>query len=85
VFSQTSSWIWPPSSFTVQTSADGINFNAIVDVGPPVLNENKVQLNFPAQVARYVKVFIKNKGIIPEDNPGAGNKAWLFVSEVQVN
>lgn len=85
VFSQTSSWIWPPSSFTVQTSADGINFNAIVDVGPPVLNENKVQLNFPAQVARYVKVFIKNKGIIPEGNPGAGNKAWLFVSEVQVN
>lgn len=84
VFSQTSSWIWPPSSFTVQTSMDGINFNAIVDVGPPVLNENKVQLNFPAQVTRYVKVFIKNKGIIPEGNAGAGNKAWLFVSEVQV-
>lgn len=84
IFSQPSTWIWPPSSFTVQTSVDGINFNTIVDVGPPVLNENKVQLNFPAQLARYVKVFIKNKGIIPEGNPGAGNKAWLFVSEVQV-
>jgi hexosaminidase len=84
IFSQPSSWIWPPSSFTVQTSMDGINFNAIVDVGPPVLNENKVQLNFPAQITRYVKVFIKNKGIIPEGNPGAGKNAWLFVSEVQV-
>ncbi|WP_407520358.1 beta-N-acetylhexosaminidase [Lacibacter sp. MH-610] len=85
IFSQPSSWIWPPSSFTVQTSADGINFNAIVDVGPPVLNENKVQLNFAVQITRFVKVFIKNKGIIPEGHPGAGNKAWLFVSEVQVN
>lgn len=85
IFSQPISWIWPPSSFTVQTSVDGINFNAIVDVGPPVLNENKVQLNFPAHVTRYVKVFIKNKGIIPEGNPGAGNKAWLFVSEIMVN
>ena len=84
IYSQPVSWIWPPSSFTVQTSKDGINFNAIVDVGPPVLNENKVQLNFPAQITRYVKVFIKNKGMIPEGNPGAGNKAWLFVSEVQV-
>lgn len=85
IFSQPSSWIWPPSSFTVQTSMDGINFNAIVDVGPPVLNENKVQLNFPAQITRYVKVFIKNKGIIPEGNPGAGKNAWLFVSEIMVN
>ncbi|MBS4063626.1 MAG: beta-N-acetylhexosaminidase [Chitinophagaceae bacterium] len=85
IFSQPSSWIWPPSSFTVQTSMDGINFNAIVDVGPPVLNENKVQLNFPAQITRYIKVFIKNKGIIPEGNPGAGKNAWLFVSEIMVN
>lgn len=85
IFSQPSSWIWPPSSFTVQTSVDGINFNAIVDVGPPVLNENKVQLNFPAQITRYIKVFIKNKGIIPEGNPGAGKNAWLFVSEIMVN
>jgi hexosaminidase len=84
IFSQPSSWIWPPSSFTVQTSMDGINFNAITDVGPPVMNENKVQLNFPAQVIRFVKVFIKNKGVIPEGNAGAGNKAWLFVSEIQV-
>jgi hexosaminidase len=85
VFSQISSWIWKPSSFTIQLSNDGINFTPVVDAGPPVLSdENKVQLNFPAQITRYVKVFIKNKGIIPEGNPGAGNKAWLFVSELQV-
>lgn len=84
IYSQPVSWIWPPSSFTVQTSVDGINFKAITDSGPPVMNENKVQLNFPAEVTRYVKVFIKNKGMIPEGNPGAGNKAWLFVSEIQV-
>lgn len=84
IFSQPISWIWPPSSFTVQTSMDGINFTPIVDVGPPVRNENKIQLDFPAREARFVKVFLKNKGVIPEGSPGAGNKAWLFVSEVQV-
>lgn len=85
IFSQVSTWIWPPSSFTVQTSMDGINFTAIVNAGPPIIKgPNKVQLNFPAQITRYVKVFIKNKGIIPDGNPGSGKQAWLFVSEIQI-
>jgi hexosaminidase len=84
-FHEPITWIWKPSSFTVEVSNDGINFSPIVDAGPPIMNDdNKVQLNFPAQVTRYVKVFIKNKGIIPEGNPGAGNKSWLFVSEIQI-
>ena len=86
IFSQRSTWIWPPSSFTVQTSIDGINFTPVVDAAHPVLtDENKIQLNFKRTICRYVKVFIKNKGIIPDDNPGAGKNAWLFVSEIQVN
>lgn len=84
IFSQPSSWIWPPYSFSVQTSMDGINFTPNVDAGATVMNENKVELNFGATVGRFVKVFIKNKGIIPNGNPGAGKQAWLFLSEVQV-
>jgi hexosaminidase len=34
---------------------------------------------------RVVKVIVKNWGKIPEGNPGAGNKAWLFVDEIEVN
>jgi hexosaminidase len=29
-------------------------------------------------------VFAKNYGMIPDDKPGAGNKAWLFADEIQV-
>jgi hexosaminidase len=85
IFTQRRAWIWPPSSFTVQTSMDGINFTPVADAMQPVLtDENKMQLNFKGTVCRYVKVFIKNKGIIPEGYAGAGNKAWLFVSEIHV-
>ena len=35
--------------------------------------------------ARYVRIKLGNYGTIPESNPGAGNKAWLFVDEIEVN
>jgi hexosaminidase len=84
IFSQPSTWIWPPSSLTVQTSMDGINFTPVSGGTTPILSENKIQLSFASVATRYVKVFLMNRGIIPEGNSGAGNKAWLFVSEVQV-
>jgi hexosaminidase len=36
------------------------------------------------QNCRYVKVVAKNFGIIPSSSPGAGNPAWLFVDEIEV-
>lgn len=33
---------------------------------------------------RYIRVIAKNYGIIPSGNPGAGNPAWLFVDEIEV-
>jgi hypothetical protein len=33
----------------------------------------------------FIKVQIKNWGTIPEGSPGAGNKPWLFVDEIEVN
>ncbi len=85
IFSQVSTWIWPPSSFTVQTSMDGINYIPVSGGTTPSLSDNKLQLSFTSVAARYVKVFLMNKGIIPDGNAGTGNKAWLFVSEIQVN
>ena len=34
---------------------------------------------------RFVKVVVKNQGTIPEGSPGAGNKAWLFIDEIEIN
>jgi hexosaminidase len=83
VLSQPSSWIWPPSSITVQISNDGINYTS-VSASTPSMSDNKLQLSFTTVTARYVKVFLMNKGIIPDGNAGSGNKAWLFVSEIQI-
>ena len=33
---------------------------------------------------RYIKLVIKNFGIIPEGKPGAGKRAWLFLDEIGV-
>jgi hypothetical protein len=35
--------------------------------------------------ARYIKIKLGNYGSIPENYGGVGNKAWLFVDEIEVN
>ena len=44
-----------------------------------------MKVEFAEKNTRYVKVVVKNWGEIPQDNPGAGNKAWLFVDEIEIN
>ena len=34
---------------------------------------------------KFVRVLVKNLGVIPEGNSGAGNKAWLFIDEIEIN
>ena len=36
------------------------------------------------QSCRYIHVIAKNSGIISQGNAGAGNPAWLFVDEIEV-
>lgn len=81
-FEQKASWIWPAAAMTVATSNDGTNFTVAGETKQST--DNKISLALSSATARYVKVTIKNQGIISE-GAGAGNKAWLFVSEIQVN
>ena len=44
-------------------------------------------LGFPAEFqakARYIKVFAKNFGTLPEWHQGAGGEAFIFVDEVEI-
>lgn len=52
-----------------------------------VADEKNIQkIMLPEQKnCRYIRIFAKNTGIIPRGNPGSGEKAWLFVSEIEVN
>jgi hexosaminidase len=88
---QQGSWIYLPSKVEVTylLSADtdkrgmlGPTKMASVDV----LQEkgiNKIEIP-GTHSCRYVRVVAKNFGVIPSGNAGAGNPAWLFVDEIEV-
>ena len=87
IFKQTESWIWRPLNVECFYSTDGINYTSIamMDDVSTMTGNGVMEKTFDAVATRYVKVVVKNWGIIPEGSPGAGNKAWLFVDEIEVN
>jgi hexosaminidase len=87
---QTGSWIWQPLSTEVFVSADGKEFVSagLTDdftVTLKGLEKGTMQVEFAARKTRFVKVVVKNWGDIPAGEPGAGNKAWLFVDEIEIH
>lgn len=85
---QKSSWIWAPKSAVIMISDDGVNFHPVNSSYSPDLN-NSVNGNNSISFllhenTRYIKIIAENQGTITEGNAGAGNKAWLFVDEIEV-
>ncbi len=91
-FSQPVSWIYPPTEIAV-SFLNQLDAPAVPGQVQPetiiykVTNDDKLQVVFLPQPksCRYLKVVVKNYGTIPADKPGAGEKAWLFVDEIEVN
>lgn len=89
-FHQPGAWIYQPKSLEVFVSANGTDF---ISMGltngfnePKDANGNgTMTVSFNTVPVRYIKLYIKNWGEIPAGKPGAGNKAWLFVDEIEVN
>ncbi|MFT3981006.1 MAG: family 20 glycosylhydrolase [Ferruginibacter sp.] len=83
-FEQSGSWIYRPRFVVFYASDDGRNYSMVDSV---INLENKKNLlyssNKPVK-ARFIKVIAKNAGIIEQGNPGAGEKAWMFVDEIEV-
>lgn len=81
------SWIWIPASVTVNLSTDGVNYSMPVEFymqETDANNKREYSVGVKNSSARYVKIHIKNYGVIPTGNPGSGYKAWLFVDEISV-
>jgi hexosaminidase len=92
-FAKNNSWIYHPrqNGITVMISDDGINFttpeNKAETVQPSSSNGvSKIwfSVSHAPVTTRYIKVIAKNYGTIPAGKPGAGEKAWLFVDEIEV-
>jgi len=88
VLKQEGSWIYLPASVEFFTSADGNNFISQGILKPDAngtwVNERKIEKQLNNVSAKNIKVIAKNYGIIPTGKPGAGNPAWLFADEIEV-
>lgn len=88
VLQQKGSWIWNPASVEVFSSVDGMYFSSAgisADVTTTSSGNGTLTVNLNNTLTSFIKVVVKNFGDIPEGNPGAGKKAWLFVDEIEVN
>ncbi|MCU7550198.1 family 20 glycosylhydrolase [Chitinophagaceae bacterium LB-8] len=81
------SWIYPPQSIDVSISTDGKSFkkagssDAFIKMNG---GNGKLMVTILPTSARYIQVDIKNLGKIPEGKAGAGEKAWLFLDEIEI-
>lgn len=82
------SWVYPPEYAEVFISTDGKTFSP-VGKSENFVNtagtNGTITVSFTPTAARFVKLVVKNFGIIPAGYRGAGNKAWLMVDEIEVN
>ncbi|MDP3581753.1 MAG: glycoside hydrolase family 92 protein, partial [Ignavibacteria bacterium] len=84
------SYIFLPSSVEYSFSEDGKNFSIPLEIknGTAQNVKEKISKPFlcePGKVnARFIRVRARNIGVCPEWHKGAGDKAWLFVDEIEV-
>ncbi len=86
-FHNPGAWIYRPTELEISTSIDGVNYATPVKYQINETETKHIQPTIPLSNAfgRYVKISVKNHGIIEDKLPGAGNGAWLFVGEIEVN
>ncbi|MBI1341744.1 MAG: family 20 glycosylhydrolase [Terrimonas sp.] len=88
-FEQENSWIWKPRQTRVLVSENGTSFNLAAEAGdqaaiPSDNGNGKMVIQLDRVNTRFIKIIIDNWGEIPAGKPGAGNKAWLFIDEIEV-
>jgi len=88
ILEQQPSWIYKPAYVEAFISSDGKNFTSVGKKDSFDVKSDRtidVSIPFATVSTRYVKIFAKNFGLIPDGLPGSGTKAWLFVDEVEIN
>jgi predicted alpha-1,2-mannosidase len=82
------SWIWMPVYVEFSFSEDGKKWTQAGRIDNTVKDTDMTaqivdfSLQIPSVKTRYIKVFAKNYGTIPEWHPGAGGQAFIFTDEI---
>lgn len=83
-------WILRPDVVEVYTSNDGKNYKPLMTLSlkteiPMTGNHTfRERFELPNLSTRYLRVVVKNPGLLPEGLPGAGYDSWIFMDEMMV-
>jgi predicted alpha-1,2-mannosidase len=82
-------WIFFPTEYVISISSDGKNFTEVVKEKMTVGKDDekastKLWSHLIGKRAKYIKVWAKNYGKIPEWHPGKGGDAYIFIDEIEV-
>jgi hexosaminidase len=91
-FDQPGSWIYLPQQVEITyipdvdyTEEQLKSFPKEIKIIDPIKDKGlKTIVIASKQQCRYIRMLVKNFGTIPQGNPGAGNPAWLFADEIEV-
>jgi len=79
---------YAPAYVEAFVSSNGTAFTSVGKTSSFVIDKDNIgnmTITCSPAATRYIKVFAKNSGIIPEGQPGAGNQARMLVDEIQVD
>jgi predicted alpha-1,2-mannosidase len=85
------SWIWVPKNVSIYGSLDNKEFELIETVSTKISDRDEnvqvveMAIPFKNNSVKYVKVVAENLPKIPDWHLGAGNKAHIFISEIQID
>ena len=83
-------WILRPDRVEIQISNDGRNYKPFkafsLKTEIPLTGNHTFRERFatPNLSTRYLRIVVKNPGLLPEGLPGAGYDSWIFMDEVMV-
>jgi len=88
-FQETSAWILMPRYVEYWVSDDGHNFAKVATVNNSVPADDMTPLvqDLSAQIAtngRYVRIYARNYGKLPDWHTSAGCDAYIFIYEIVI-
>ena len=84
------SWIFLPAAVEYYASDEGQSYKLLTTFYPAETDDIRLDgpvmlaRNFENTSTRYIRIKATNIGTCPVTHPGEGKKAWLFVSEVEI-
>ncbi|NLA24697.1 MAG: family 20 glycosylhydrolase [Bacteroidales bacterium] len=86
----TLAWIFYPLKMKVYSSINGRKWRKLGEIENTISEKNPdnstqiLDLSFEPQKARYIKIIAPALGKCPDWHRGAGEKAWIFIDEIEI-